>query len=67
MKTVTKSEVRESSQSELDEFLANGGIIEIVKPKKEPKQKMKAKGTRNKPASTSGFAVGAPSISLRVI
>jgi hypothetical protein len=54
----SKSQLREEGADALQEFLARGGKIEVVKARKAPKQKMRAKASRGGSASTSGFAVG---------
>lgn len=52
----SKSQVREESAAALAEFLARGGSIEVVKARKVPKQKMRAKSTRSAGGSGSlGF------------
>lgn len=52
----SKSQVREESAAALAEFLARGGTIEVVKARKVPKQKMRAKSTRTAGGSGSlGF------------
>ena len=43
----TKSQVRQETQSDIEKFLAAGGKIEVIAPKKAPKQKMKAKNDRS--------------------
>ena len=43
----TKSQVRQETQSDIEKFLAAGGKIEVIAPKKAPKQKMKAKNHRS--------------------
>jgi hypothetical protein len=43
----SKSTIRESSEAALAEFLARGGVIEVVKARKAPKQKMSGKTTRS--------------------
>ena len=54
----TKSVVRQETADAVEAFLRSGGSIEVVKPKKAPKQKMRSKGTKNSSGSTSGFAMG---------
>jgi len=60
MKTVykSKSQVREETADAVEQFLRSGGSIQVVKAKKAPKQKMRAKASRGGSASTGGFAVG---------
>jgi hypothetical protein len=54
----SKSQVRAETQDAVEKFLRSGGVIEVVKSKKTPKQKMKAVGTRQSSTGTSGFATG---------
>lgn len=54
----SKSQVREETKDAVAEFLARGGSIQVVKSRKAPKQKMRAKATRGGSGSTSGFAMG---------
>ena len=54
----SKSQVRTETADALQQFLARGGVIEVVKAKKAPKQKMSGKTTRNSSGSTGGFAMG---------
>lgn len=42
----SKSQYREESKDAIAEFLARGGSIEVVKAKKAPKQKMRAKSSK---------------------
>lgn len=42
----SKTESRAESEKALAEFLARGGVIEVVKSRKAPKSKMRAKSTR---------------------
>jgi hypothetical protein len=60
MKTVykSKSQVREETADAVQAFLARGGVIEVVKARKAPKQKMRSKGSKSSSGSTSGFAMG---------
>lgn len=52
----SKSVVRAETADAVAEFLARGGVIEVVKSKKTPKQKMRAKSTRSVGGSGSlGF------------
>lgn len=54
----SKSQVRTETADALEQFLARGGVIEVVKAKKAPKQTMSGKTTRNSAGSTGGFAMG---------
>lgn len=54
----SKSQVRNETADAIQEFLARGGQIEVVKSRKAPKQKMSGKSTRQPSKGTSGFAVG---------
>ena len=54
----SKSQYREETKDAVAEFLARGGSIEVVKARKAPKQKMRAKTSRGGSGSTSGFATG---------
>lgn len=54
----SKSQVREETADAVQAFLAAGGKIEIVKPRKAPKQKMKGKTSRGFAGGSSGFATG---------
>jgi hypothetical protein len=54
----SKSQLREETKDAVAEFLRNGGTIEVVKAKKAPKQKMKAKTSRGFSGGSSGFAAG---------
>jgi len=56
----SKSELRAETEKQLKAFLKRGGSIEIIKPRKAPKQRMSAKTTRNASTGTSGFATGYP-------
>jgi hypothetical protein len=60
----SKSQLREETSDALQQFLARGGQIEIVKSRKAPKMKMRGKTTRTASTGTSGFAVGFPTKSL---
>jgi len=60
----SKSQVRIETQDTVELFLARGGQIEVVKPRKAPKQKMSAKTTRQSSTGTSGFAAGFPKRSI---
>jgi len=54
----SKSQVRDETAEAIEQFLARGGQIEVVKARKAPKQKMSGKTTRQPSKGTSGFAVG---------
>lgn len=56
----SKSELRAETEKQLKAFLRKGGSIEVVKPRKAPKQLMSGKTTRNASTGTSGFATGFP-------
>ena len=60
----SKSQVRGDTTTEVEKFLLSGGVIQLVKSRKLPKQKMSGKTTRQSSSGTSGFAVGYPSKSL---
>ena len=60
----SKSELRIETEKQLQIFLNKGGSIEVIKPRKTPRTKMKAKTTRVASTGTSGFAVGFPSKSF---
>lgn len=60
----SKSEIRAETEKQLKAFLKRGGVIEVIKPRKAPRTKMKAKTTRVASTGTSGFAVGFPRHSL---
>lgn len=52
----TKSQLRTETSEALQEFLARGGKVEVVKPRKAPKQKMSGKTTRSMSKNSSlGF------------
>lgn len=51
----SKSQVREENAQAVEAFLAAGGKIEICKPRRAPKQKMRAKGTRSSGGSSSSL------------
>jgi hypothetical protein len=59
-----KSELRVETSEALQQFLASGGQIQLVKSRKAPKQLMRGKVTKSGSTGTSGFAVGYPSKSL---
>lgn len=54
----SKSELRAETEKQLKAFLKRGGVIETIKPRKAPKQRMSGKTTRNSSTGTSGFAAG---------
>ena len=56
----SKSQVREETKDAVEKFLRAGGSIQVVKAKKAPKQKMKAKNSRGFAGGSSGFANGYP-------
>ena len=56
----SKSVIREETKDAVEQFLRSGGVIQVVKSRKAPKSKMKAKNSRGFNAGTSGFAVGYP-------
>lgn len=56
----TKSEIRAETEKQLKLFLKKGGSIEIIKPRKAPKQRMSGKVTKSCSTGTSGFANGFP-------
>ena len=57
----TKTQIRVETESEVEKFLRSGGIIEVIKSRKAPKQRMSGKTTRVGSTGTGGFAVGFPS------
>jgi len=56
----SKSEIRAETEKQVKLFLKKGGNIEVVKPRKSPKQRMSGKVTRSASTGTSGFATGFP-------
>jgi len=60
----SKSDLRTENSEALQQFLACGGQIQLVKSRKAPKQLMRGKSTKSGSTGTSGFAVGYPSKSL---
>ena len=56
----TKSDFRTETEKQVELFLKKGGSIEIVKPRKTPKQKMTSKSSRGFVSGTGGFATGYP-------
>ena len=59
-----KSQLRTETSEALQQFLACGGRIQMVKSRKAPKQLMRGKSTKSGSTGTSGFAVGYPTKSL---
>lgn len=60
----TKSDYRTETDKQVALFLKRGGVIEVAKTRKAPRQKMSGKTTRVSSTGTSGFAVGFPRHSL---
>jgi hypothetical protein len=56
----SKSELRAETEKQMALFLKRGGSIEVIKPRKAPKQRMNGKTTRVSSTGTGGFAVGFP-------
>lgn len=56
----SKSEIRVETNNDIEKFLKQGGVIEVVKSRKSPKPKMSGKTTKSPSKSTSGFSVGFP-------
>ena len=56
----TKSQLRAETESAVALFLRTGGSVEVIKPRKAPKQYMRGKTTKVASRGTSGFAVGFP-------
>ena len=54
----SKSQLREETKDAVEAFLRAGGSIEVVKARKAPKQKMRAKTSRGFAGGSSGFASG---------
>ena len=54
----SKSQLREETADAVEAFLRAGGSIQVVKAKKAPKQKMRAKTSRGSSGSSSGFSMG---------
>ena len=59
-----KSQLHTETSEALQQFLACGGQIQMVKSRKAPKQLMRGKSTKSGSTGTSGFAVGYPTKSL---
>lgn len=52
----SKSQLAQETSEAVQQFLARGGQIEVVKARKAPKQKMRAKTSRSTPSNSSlGF------------
>lgn len=52
----TKSQLREETSEALQQFLARGGQIQVVKARKAPKQKMNGKTSRSvSPNNSLGY------------
>jgi hypothetical protein len=60
----SKSELRAETDKALKEFLKRGGTIEVVKARKAPKSKIKAKNSKGFAGGSSGFAIGYPARSF---
>ena len=60
----SKAELAKETEKQIKAFLRKGGSIEIVKPRKTPKQKMSCKNSRGFCGGTSGFATGFPTKSI---
>jgi hypothetical protein len=56
----TKSQIRAETEKQVALFLRKGGDIQIIKPRKAPKQRMSGKVTKSSSTGTSGFATGFP-------
>lgn len=54
----SKSQVREETKDAVEAFLRAGGSITVVKPRKAPKSKMRAKSSKGFAGGSSGFATG---------
>jgi hypothetical protein len=54
----SKSQVREETKDAVEAFLRAGGSIQVVKARKAPKTKMKAKTSRGFAGGSSGFSSG---------
>ena len=57
----SKSQVRAETNDAVEKFLRSGGVIEVVKAKKAPKQKMTCRTSRGFNGGSAGFATGYPS------
>jgi len=60
----SKAQLAKETEKQIKAFLRKGGSIEIVKPRKTPKQKMSCKNSRGFCGGTSGFATGFPTKSI---
>lgn len=60
----SKSVLRQETADAVEAFLRAGGTIEVVKSRKAPKSKMKAKNSKGFQNGTSGFAMGFPRRSI---
>ena len=60
----SKSQLRDETAEAVEKFLRAGGTIEVVKARKAPKTKMKAKSSKGFQNGTSGFAMGYPRRSI---
>lgn len=56
----SKSQVRSETESAVEMFLRSGGVIQVVKSRKAPKQLMTCKNSRGFTSGSSGFANGFP-------
>ena len=56
----SKSQYRAETADALEKFLKAGGVIEVVKSRKAPKQKMTTKSSKGFQGGTAGFATGFP-------
>lgn len=56
----TKSQLRAETEAQLAVFFRTGGAVEVIKPRKAPKQMMRSKTTKVASTGTSGFATGFP-------
>ena len=54
----SKSQVREETANAVEAFLRAGGSIQVVKARKAPKSKMRAKSSKGFAGGSSGFAAG---------
>jgi len=59
----SKSDLRSETADSVEQFLARGGVVEIVKSRKAPKMIMRGKSSRSFTTGTSGFATGFPQLS----
>lgn len=60
----SKSQLRTETADAVEQFLARGGQIQVVKARKAPKPKMRAKNDRGYNGGSSGFARGFPTRSM---